>query len=95
MKITPLNDRVLVRRLENEDTTSGGLIIPDTAKEKPMRGEIIAVGVGRALKDGSRRPVAVNTGDKVLFEKWAGSEVKLDNVEHMILKEDEILGVLA
>ena len=94
MKITPLNDRILVKRLEQEEKTTSGLIIPETAKEKPMSGEVVAVGSGRRLKDGSQRPPVVKEGDKVLFEKWAGSEVKLDNVTHLLLKEDEVLGLL-
>ena len=92
--LTPLYDRLLVKRLEEEDKTSSGLIIPDTAKEKPMRGEVIAVGSGRRLKDGSTRAPGVKKGDKVLFEKWAGSEIKLDNVDHLIIKEEEVLGII-
>ena len=94
MKVRPLYDRVLVKRLEEDKLTKGGLIIPDTAKEKPVQGEVVAVGSGRRLKDGSVRPVDVKAGQKILFEKWSGSEVKLDGVDHLILKEDEILGIL-
>lgn len=94
MKITPLNDRILVKRLEEEDVTKGGLVIPDTAKEKPIRGQIVAVGAGRRLKDGSTRPLDVKEGDRVLFEKWAGSEVKLDGEERLLLKEDEVLATI-
>ena len=94
MNITPLYDRILIKRLDEEEVTRGGLVIPDTAKEKPLRGEIVAVGSGRRQKDGSIRPMAVKAGEKILFEKWAGSEVKLDGIEHLILKEDEILGII-
>src|SRR6185295_8845681 len=94
MKVKPLYDRILVKRLEEEDKTSGGLIIPDTAKEKPVRGEVVAAGSGRRAKDGSVRALDVKKGDKILFEKWAGSEVKLDGVDHLILREEEVLGIL-
>ena len=94
MTIKPINDRVLVKRLEEESTTTGGLIIPDSAKEKPVKGQIVAVGSGRRLKNGDVRPLDVKAGDKVLFEKWAGSEVKLDGVDHLILREEEVLGIL-
>jgi len=94
MKITPLYDRILICRLEGDDVTKSGLVIPDSAKEKPQRGKVVAVGNGRRLKDGSIRPVSMKDGDTVLFEKWAGSEVKIDDVEHLILKEDEILGII-
>ena len=86
MKIRPLHDRILVTRIEEETTTKGGLIIPDTAKEKPQEGRVVAVGSGKLLEDGSVRPLDVKTGDKVLFGKYAGSEVKLDGDEHIIIR---------
>ena len=94
MTITPLNDRILIKRFEDEEVTKGGLVIPDSAKEKPLRGEVVAAGAGRRLKDGSLRPLEIKKGDKILFEKWAGSEVKLDGEEHLLLKEDEVLGLI-
>jgi len=93
-KIRPLQDRVIVKRLEEEQTTKGGIIIPDTAKEKPIEGEVVAVGNGKVNDDGSVRAVDVKKGDRVLFGKYAGTEVKLDGVEHLILREDDILGVI-
>lgn len=94
MKIRPLHDRVLLKRLDDKQESSGGIIIPDTAKEKPMQGEVIAVGAGKLLKDGSRRDHLVQTGDRILFGKYAGDEVKIDGVEHLIFKEDEVLAVI-
>lgn len=94
MKIRPLNDRVLVLRLEEEAKTSGGIIIPDTAKEKPQQGKVIGVGPGKADKDGKRTPLQVKEGDRVLFSKYAGTETKLDGVDHIIMREDDILGVI-
>jgi len=94
MKIRPLQDRILVKRLESEEKTVGGIIIPDNAKEKPMEGKVVAVGSGKTLDDGSLRKPEVKAGDKVLFSKYAGSEVKIDGVEHLILREDDLLGVL-
>jgi len=94
MKFRPLNDRILVKRIEAETRTAGGLIIPDTAKEKPLEGEVIAVGPGRRMDDGSVRAVAVQAGEKILFGKYAGDEVKLDGVEHMIIREDDVLAVV-
>lgn len=94
MKIRPLQDRILVKRLEAEEKTASGIIIPDNAKEKPMEGEIIAVGKGKVLSDGQLSKPDVSVGDKVLFSKYAGSEVKIDNTEHLILREDDLLGVL-
>ena len=94
-KVTPLRDRVLVRRLEADEQKVGSIIIPDSAKEKPQQAEVIAVGSGRVLEDGKREPLTVKAGDKVLVGKWSGSDVKIDGVEYLILKEDEILGVLA
>jgi chaperonin GroES len=93
-KVTPLRDRVLVRRLEADEQKVGSIIIPDSAKEKPQQAEVIAVGSGRVL-DGRREPLSVKAGDKVLVGKWSGADVKIDGVEYLILKEDEILGVLA
>jgi len=94
MKIRPLQDRILVKRLESEEKTVGGIIIPDNAKEKPMEGKVISVGNGKMLDDGSIRKPDVKAGDKVLFSKYAGSEIKIDGTEHLILREDDILGVL-
>lgn len=94
MKIRPLQDRVLVKRVEEEQKTKGGIIIPDTAKEKPIEGEIIAVGNGKVLEDGKVRPLDIKKGDRVLFGKYAGTEVKIDSVEHLILREEDILGVI-
>jgi chaperonin GroES len=94
MKIRPLNDRVLVVRVEEEQKTAGGIIIPDTAKEKPQEGKVIAAGPGKMDEDGKRTPLEVKKGDKILFSKYAGTEIKIDGVEHMFMKEDDILGVL-
>ena len=93
MKIRPLHDRLVVKRVESESTTKGGIIIPDTAKEKPIEGEVIAVGNGKILADGKVRAPAVKVGDKVLFGKYSGTEVKLDGQEHIILREDDVLAV--
>jgi chaperonin GroES len=95
MKIRPLADRVVIKRLEQEEKTKGGIIIPDTAKEKPVEGMVVAAGNGKVLKNGKVRPLEVKAGDKVLIGKWAGTEVKLDGVEHVILSEDEILAVMS
>ncbi len=94
MKIRPLQDRVLVKRVEEEQKTKGGIIIPDSAKEKPIEGEVIAAGNGKAGEDGKVRPLDVKKGDRVLFGKYAGTEVKIENVEHLILREEDILGVI-
>ena len=94
MNLMPLNDRVLVKRLESEEKTAGGLYIPDTAKEKPSKGEVIAVGPGKVADDGKRVAMAVKAGDKVLFNKYAGTEVKLDGVEHLVMREDDILAII-
>jgi len=94
MKIRPLNDRVLVVRVEEEQKTAGGIIIPDTAKEKPQEGKIIAAGPGKTGDNGKRTPLNVKKGDKILFSKYAGTEIKIDGVEHIFMKEDDILGVL-
>lgn len=94
MKFRPLHDRVVVKRIEAEEKTSGGIIIPDTAKEKPQTGEIVAVGPGGRDESGKLIPIDVKAGDKVLFGKWSGTEVKLDGVEYLIMKESDIMGVL-
>jgi chaperonin GroES len=94
MKVRPLGDRVLVKRIEEEEKTKGGIIIPDTAKEKPQEGRVMAVGNGKTLDDGKVVPLEVKTGDKVLFSKYSGSDIKLDGEEHLILREGDILGVL-
>jgi chaperonin GroES len=94
MKFRPLYDRVLVKRVEAEMRTSSGLILPDSAKEKPLEAEVIAVGNGKRLDDGSHRPVSVKAGDRVIFGKYTGDEVKLDGVEHIILSESDILAVV-
>ena len=94
MKIKPLNDRVLVLRVEEEQKTAGGIIIPDTAKEKPQEGKVVAVGPGKRNGDGKRAPLQVNPGDRVLFSKYAGNDIKIDGVEHVFMREDDILGVL-
>ncbi len=94
MKVVPLHDRIVVSRIESEEKTKGGIIIPDTAKEKPQEGKIIAVGPGKRDEDGKRIPLGVKAGDRVLFTKWAGTEFKLDGREYMIMKEDDILGVI-
>jgi len=94
MKVVPLHDRIVVSRIEAEEKTKGGIIIPDTAKEKPQEGRILAVGPGKRDKDGNLIPLEVKAGDRVLFTKWAGTEIKIDGQEHMIMKEDDILGVI-
>ena len=96
MNIRPLYDRIVVKRVEEtEDKTAGGLIIPDTAKEKPQQGEVVAVGKGKRLEDGKLIGLDVQVGDKILFGKYSGSEIKLDGIEYMIMREDEVLGVLS
>lgn len=94
MKLKPLNDRVLVKRLESEEKTAGGLYIPDTAKEKPSKGEVVAVGPGKTADDGKAIAMQVKTGDMVLFNKYAGTEVKLDGVDHLVMREDDILAII-
>ena len=94
MKIRPLHDRILVKRLEEEQKTKGGIIIPDTAKEKPMEGEVVAVGKGKIAEDGKVIKLDVAAGDKVLFSKYAGTEVKIDGVDYLIMREDDILGII-
>jgi chaperonin GroES len=93
MDIRPLHDRVLVKRVEEQETRRGGIIIPDTAKEKPQQGEVMAAGNGKLLDDGKRAPLAVKPGDRILFTKYAGSEVKISGEDYLIVREDEILGV--
>jgi len=93
MKIRPLQDRILVQRIEEEETTAGGIIIPDTAKEKPQQGKVIAVGKGKVLENGTRVEMDLKKGDTVLFGKYAGSDVKIDGEEYLIMREDDILGV--
>jgi len=95
VSFTPLHDRVLVRRIEGDAKTSGGVIIPDTAKEKPQEGEIVAVGAGAKDEDGERIAMDVKAGDRILFGKWSGTETKLDDEDLMIMKESDILGVMA
>ncbi|HLK36533.1 MAG TPA: co-chaperone GroES [Polyangiaceae bacterium] len=95
MKIRPLADRLVVKRLEQEEKTKGGIIIPDTAKEKPVEGKVVAAGNGKVMKNGKVRPVSVKEGDRILFGKYSGTEVKLDGVEHVILSEDDVLAVLS
>ena len=94
MKMRPLNDRVLVVRIGEKEKTSGGIVIPETAKEKPQEGKVIAVGPGKWDDNGKRIPLEVKKDDRVLFDKYAGNEIKIDGVEHLILREDEILGIM-
>jgi chaperonin GroES len=94
MKIRPLQDRIIVKRTEEEETTKGGLIIPDTAKEKPQEGKVTAVGKGKVGEDGKVLPLDVKAGDLVLFGKYAGTEIKIDGEEHLIMREDDLLGVV-
>jgi chaperonin GroES len=94
MKIRPLQDRILVKRVEEEEKTSGGIIIPDTAKEKPMEGKVVAVGKGKVLEDGKVMPLDVKKGDRILFSKYAGTEVKIGGQEHLIIREEDVLGVI-
>ena len=95
MKFRPLQDRVLIRRIAQEEKTTGGIIIPDTAQEKPMEGEVIAAGPGARAEDGSIRPLDVKAGDRVLFGKWSGTEIKIDGEDLMIMKESDLLGIIA
>ena len=94
MKIKPLNDRLLVLRVDEETKSPGGIIIPDTAKEKPQEGKVVAAGPGKMGEDGQRTPMDVKVGDRILFSKYAGTEIKVDGVEHLFMREDDILGVL-
>ena len=95
MKFRPLHDRVLVQREDSEEKTAGGIIIPDTAKEKPMQGKIVAVGSGTRDENGKITPLDVKEGDKILFGKWSGTEIKLDGTDYLIMKESDIMGILA
>jgi chaperonin GroES len=94
MKVRPLQDRVLVKRIEEEEKTKGGIIIPDTAKEKPQEGLVVAVGKGKIMEDGKVVPLDVKEGDRILFAKYAGTEIKIDGVEHLIMREEDIMGVV-
>jgi chaperonin GroES len=94
MKIRPLHDRVVVRRMEEERTTAGGIVIPDSATEKPMRGEVIAIGAGKVIDNGDLRALAVNVGDVILFGKYSGTEFKIDGEELVVMREDDIMGVI-
>ena len=94
MNIRPLNDRVIVKRLEEEEKTKGGIIIPDNAKEKPSQGEVIAVGNGKVLDDGKKQPLEVKKGDRVLFGKYSGTEIKVDGVEYLMMREEDVLGIV-
>ena len=94
MKVRPLHDRIIVKRLEEEEKTKGGIIIPDTAKEKPFEGKVIAVGDGRIQKDGKKIPMEVKKGDRILFAKYAGPDIKIDGEDHLIVKEDGVLAVI-
>jgi chaperonin GroES len=94
MKIRPLQDRIIVKRIDEEEKTKGGIIIPDTAREKPMEGEVIAVGSGKVLENGTKQTPEVKKGDRILFGKYSGTEVKIDGVEHLIMREDDILGII-
>ena len=94
MKVRPLHDRVIVQRLEEEEKTKGGIIIPDTAKEKPIEGKVIAAGAGKIKKDGTKVPLEVKKGDRVLYAKYAGTEIKIDGEEYLMMKEDDILAII-
>ncbi|MGK7346005.1 MAG: co-chaperone GroES [Candidatus Nitrospinota bacterium M3_3B_026] len=94
VNVKPLHDRVLVQPMEAKETVKGGIIIPDSAKEKPQEGTVIAVGEGKIMEDGSRRPMAVKKGDKVIYSKYAGSEIKVEDTEYLLMREDDILGIV-
>jgi chaperonin GroES len=94
MKIKPLQDRILVKRIEEEEKTKGGIIIPDAAKEKPQEGRVVAVGDGKMLDSGQKAPLTVKAGDKILFGKYSGSEIKVDGEEHLIMREDDVLAIV-
>jgi chaperonin GroES len=94
MKVRPLHERLIVQRSEEEEKTKGGIIIPDTAKEKPVEGKVIAVGTGRVKKDGTKLPLEVKKGDRVLYGKYAGTEIKIDGEEYLMMKEDDILAII-
>jgi chaperonin GroES len=95
MKVKPLHDRILIKRMEEEEKTKGGIIIPDTAKEKPIEGKVIAVGKGKVTEEGKVIPLEVKAGDKVLFGKYSGTEVKIDGDEHIIMREDDVLAIIS
>ncbi len=95
MKVKPLHDRVIVKRVEEDEKTKGGIIIPDTAKEKPVEGKIVAVGDGKIQEDGKKTPLEVKAGDRVLFGKYAGTEIQIDGEEHLIMKEDDIIAIIS
>lgn len=95
VKVKPLHDRVLVKTIEEKETIKGGIIIPDTAKEKPQEGKIVAVGAGKILEDGTVRALAVKVGDKVIYSKYGGTEIKVDDVEYLLMREDDILGIIS
>ena len=94
MKVRPLHDRVIVKRVEEEEKTKGGIIIPDTAKEKPIEGKVVAVGKGKLLENGKQQPLEVKKGDKILFGKYAGTEINIEGVEHLIMREDDIIATV-
>ncbi len=94
MKIKPLQDRLVVKRIEEEEKTKGGIIIPDSAKEKPQEGKVVAVGDGKTLESGKKAPLTVKPGDKILFGKYSGTEIKIDGEEHLIMREDDVLGIV-
>ncbi len=95
MKVRPLHDRIVVKRLEEKETVKGGIIIPDTAKEKPTEGEVVAIGTGKFLDNGEKQPLEVKVGDRILFGKYSGSEIRIENQDYVIMKEEEVLGILA
>jgi chaperonin GroES len=94
MKIKPLQDRLVIKRLEEEEKTKGGIIIPDSAKEKPQEGRVVAVGDGKTLESGKKAPLTVKPGDKILFGKYSGTEIKIDGVEHLIMREEDVLAIV-
>ena len=94
MKFKPLGDRILVKRVDEEEKTKGGIIIPDTAKEKPQEAEVVAVGDGKALESGKKQPLSVQVGERIIFSKYSGTEFKLDGIEHLIIREEDVLGVV-
>ena len=94
MKVRPLHDRVIVKRVEEEEKTKGGIIIPDTAKEKPIEGKVVAVGKGKILENGNQQPLEVKKGDKILFGKYAGTEINIEGDEHLIMREDDIIAIV-
>ncbi|OPX36706.1 MAG: co-chaperone GroES [Deltaproteobacteria bacterium] len=94
MKVRPLHDRVIVKRVEEEETTKGGIIIPDTAKEKPIEGKVVAVGNGKILENGKKQPLEVKKGDRILFGKYAGTDIKIEGEEHLIMREDDIIAIV-